>query len=214
VPNGLHGSLAHVNLHTRIRSVRSSVRVQQRRALQHDLPVHEDPAFAGRLVDLAQFDVRLGDRNTGPDVEPSSRLCAEHLCREVTPRVEGDDFASVEPGRIRRDVYRRLCLRVIWFMCGDKSAHCHSEGPVDRIGARVGANGITLLDGRGETRRNYRTPFGRVRRAPFEGNWFNAVLVGVCYDARLAVTMSIYVKSETGEGMEDAKQAPRIHRAP
>jgi hypothetical protein len=76
-------------------------------------------------------------------------------------------------------------------MCGDKSAHRDSEGPVDRIGARVGANGVTLLDGRGETRGNHWTTFGRVRCAPFERNWFDAVLVGVRYDAWLAVSMSI-----------------------
>ena len=76
-------------------------------------------------------------------------------------------------------------------MCGDKSAHRDSEGPVDRIGARVGANSVTLLDGGGETRGNHWTTFGRVRCAPFERNWFDTVLVGVRYDAWLAMSMSI-----------------------
>jgi hypothetical protein len=51
--------------------------------------------------DIAQLDVRLGDRNAGPGVQPAGRLVAEHLRREMVLWVKRDDLARVEPGGVQ-----------------------------------------------------------------------------------------------------------------
>lgn len=179
-PNGFNGSLGARQFDTRVKVTLRIIGVQNRSALNDDFTVDFDRVFPRRLVNLAELDVGLCDSDTRANIETLVDLVRPDLLYEVAPWVKGDDFLRVEPRRLRGNVHRRLRVSKRGFVTWGEGAEGDCEGTVDRVGSRVGANGVAHLDHVRETRGNdWAARFG-VLSTPLEAVWFDSCLVGVC----------------------------------
>jgi hypothetical protein len=134
----------------------------------------------------------LGDGDTGADVEALLNLLLPYFLYEVSPRVEGDDLLRVEPRGLRRDAHGGLRVRVRGLVSRREGAEGNCECTIDRVGARVGADGVAHLDHVRQTRRNDGAARFGVLSTPLEIVRLDSCLVGVrCTTERVLVSVIV-----------------------
>ncbi len=113
---------------------------------------------------LRHVDMGARDRDRRAHVGARGDLVGECARHEVPPRIERDDLGGIGPLRVRAHRVRRRGVREVRPVVALQLARSHGERAVDRVGARMRADGIALR-GIGEACDD-RTALGRRGRAP------------------------------------------------
>ncbi len=101
-----------------------------------------------RLGDLRHVDVRAGDRDGRPHVQPGRQLVGEHFGDQMAPRVERDDRVAVRPLRERADGDGRARVGQVRPVRRVELAGGDRQRAIDRVGAGMRADGVALGRGR------------------------------------------------------------------
>jgi len=116
--------------------------------IAHDLSIDDEPSLEGCLLNLFEGNVRLRDRNGGPDVVLRQHLF-EHHVREMTPGIYRHNTARSCPSRARGEVDHGLCVGEVGLEASRVSARSKGDGSVGGVRAVVRADGIFVHKVRG-----------------------------------------------------------------
>mmetsp|Transcript_46640 Transcript_46640/g.111079 ORF Transcript_46640/g.111079 Transcript_46640/m.111079 type:complete len:231 (-) Transcript_46640:241-933(-) len=115
------------------------------RAVRHEeFVVRLEAALLHRFDQLEHLDVRLGDADCRPHVQPIPEVVAEGVDDLVAPRIHRHDLCRVEPRGVGRDFDGRRGVVEVRAEVGVHLASRHRDRPVHRVGAVVGADGVTV----------------------------------------------------------------------